>query len=377
MNEKEIGEIRRRLRPEKNTISHICGCYVNEKREVVSQFDQPILRMTAEETESYLALFKRSLSGTVGKNLIDVEFATRQVAEGDEHKLLMTLRDSDLRDENAVKALYDRVIQSLNMDGSYVILLAHDTYDVPYRGGDGQRMDDASAEVYSYVVCSVCPVKGVKPALRYDFSDSVFHSRDGGWVISAPETGFLFPAFDDRSADLYHALYYCHDAGENHQELADAVFRAKIPEPAAQQGETFRTVLEETLAEECRYDVVQGVGDQMVRRIEEHKENRDSDPPTVTAREMREVLENCGVSPERAEAFESRYGESVGSDAAVSPQNLVDTKQMEIRTPDVVIRVSPERSDLIETRVINGTKYLLICAEEGVEVNGVHIRIED
>lgn len=376
MNEKEIGEIRRRLRPEKNTISHIRGCYVNEKREVVSLFDQPILRMTAEETESYLALFKRSLSGTVGKNLIDVEFATRQVAEGDEHKLLLALRDSDLRDEDAVKALYERVIQSLNMDGSYVILLAHDTYDVPYRGGDGRRMDDASAEVYSYIVCSVCPVKGVKPALRYDFSDSVFHSRDGGWVISAPETGFLFPAFDDRSADLYHALYYCHDAEENHQELADAVFRAKIPEPAARQGETFRTVLEETLAEECRYDVVQGVGDQMVRRIEEHKENRDSDPPTVTAREMREVLENCGVSPERAEAFESRYGESVGPDAAVSPQNLVDTKQMEIRTPDVVIRVSPERSDLIETRIINGTKYLLICAEEGVEVNGVNIRIE-
>ena len=229
MNEKEIGEIRRRLRPEKNSISHICGCYVNEKREIVSLFDQPVLRMPAEEAESYLTLFKRSLSGTVGKNLIDVEFATRQVAEGGEHKLLMALRDSDLRDVDAVKAFCGQVIQNLTIEGGYVILLAHDTYDVPYRAKDGERMDDASSEVYSYLMCSICPVKGVKPALSYDFADSIFHSRDGGWVISAPELGFLFPAFDGRSANLYNALYYCHDISENHREFADAVFHAEIP----------------------------------------------------------------------------------------------------------------------------------------------------
>lgn len=376
MNEKEIGEIRRRLRPEKNTVSHICGCYVNEKREVISMFDQPVLRMSAEETEAYLALFKRSLSGTVGKNLIGVEFATRQVAEGDEHKLLMALRDSDLHDIDAVKAFYDRVIQNLTIEGNYVILLAHDTYDVPYRAKDGQRMDDASSEVYSYIVCSICPVKGVKPALSYDFDDSIFHNRDGGWVVSAPALGFLFPAFDNRAANLYNALYYCHDLKENHREFADAVFHAEIPMPAAAQKETFQSVLEESLAEECNYEVVQSVSDQMTRRIEEHKEDKDSDPPTVTVREMRSVLESCGVSPERAEAFEDRCGESFGADSAISPQNLVDTKQMEIRTPDVVIKVSPERSDLIETRVINGTRYILICAEEGVEVNGVNIRID-
>lgn len=376
MNEKEIGEIRRRLRPEKNTVSHICGCYVNEKREVISLFDQPVLRLSAEETEAYLTLFKRTLSGTVGKNLIDVEFATRQVAEGEEHRLLMALRDSDLRDADALKAFYNQVIQSLTVEGNYVILLAHDTYDVPYRAKDGERMDDASSEVYSYIVCSICPVKGVKPALSYDFSDSIFHNRDGGWVVSAPELGFLFPAFDGRSANLYNALYYCHDVRENHREFADAVFHSEIPMPAAAQQETFRTTLEETLGEECRYDVVQGVSDQMTRRIEEHKENKDSEPPTVTAQEMRTVLESCGVSPERAEAFEDRCSESFGADSAISPQNLVDTRQMEIRTPDVVIRVSPERSDLIETRVINGTKYILICAEEGVEVNGVNIRID-
>ena len=376
MNEKEIGEIRRRLRPEKNTVSHICGCYVNEKREVISMFDQPVLRMSAEETEAYLALFKRSLSGTVGKNLIGVEFATRQVAEGDEHKLLMALRDSDLHDVDAVKAFYDRVIQNLPIEGNYVILLAHDTYDVPYRAKDGQRMDDASSEVYSYIVCSICPVKGVKPALSYDFDDSIFHNRDGGWVVSAPALGFLFPAFDNRATNLYNALYYCHDLKENHREFADAVFHAEIPMPAAAQKETFQSVLEESLAEECNYEVVQSVSDQMTRRIEEHKEDKDSDPPTVTAREMRSVLESCGVSPERAEAFEDRCGESFGADSAISPQNLVDTKQMEIRTPDVVIKVSPERSDLIETRVINGTRYILICAEEGVEVNGVNIRID-
>ena len=179
MNEKEVGELRRRLRPEKNSITHIRGCYVNEMGESVAQFDQSLALMTQEETETLLALLRRTLSGTLGKNLLDLSFETRQVVEGEEHRRLMRLRDTALKDEEAVEEFFQLVRQSLTLEGNYLILLVYDRYDVPYRAKDGERQEDAAAEVYSYLLCSICPVKQTKPALSYHVRENEFHNRRG------------------------------------------------------------------------------------------------------------------------------------------------------------------------------------------------------
>ena len=193
--------------------------------------------------------------------------------------------------------------------------------------------------------------------------------------MSAPELGFLFPAFQDRSANIYSALYYTRDIAENHKEFVDAVFRSEIPLPAAAQKEAFQSILGETLAEDCKYDVVQAVHDQLSGMIEEHKTNKEAEPLVVSKNTVKRVLENCGISESRVEAFDEKYDAEFGPDTDISPRNIVDSKQFEVCTPDVTIRVNPERSDLLETRVIDGKKYILIRAEEGVEVNGVRIHI--
>ena len=377
MNEKEIAEIRRRFRPDKSNISHVRGCYVNEKREIISQFNQSLAITSQEETDKLLGILKKTLSGTLGKNLIDISFDTNQVVHGEEHKLLMALRDSSLGDEEAVQAFFQRVIQGTVLEGNYLIVLACDTYDVPYRSKDGERLEDASTEVFSYFLCGVCPLKQTKPALSYYFSDCMFHSLDADLIVCAPELGFLFPAFDDRSANIYNALYYTRDAAENHPEFVDAVFRTQIPMPAAAQKETFASVLGETLEEECSLEVVQSVHEQLCEMIEEHKANKEEEPLLIGKNTVRQVLAACGVSKPHVEAFGERYDTAFGEDLDLSPRNLVDTKQLEISTPSVQIKVDSQRGDLIETRVINGIKYLLIRADEGVEVNGVEIRITE
>lgn len=376
MNEREVSELRRRLRPEKNNITHICGCFVNEKREVVSLFSQSLTMMPQEEAEAYLSLLKRTLSGGLGKNLIDIAFTTRQVADSDEHRLLMALRDSELRDREVVQAFCRKIIDSLTMEGGYLILLARDVYDVPHRSDDGERQDDQSDEVFTYLVCAICPVKAARPTLSYSMDENVFHTREGGWVAAAPEAGFLFPAFDQRATNLYNALYYTRDTADSHPELVDALFRTQPPMPAAVQKETFQTILGDTLAEECSYEAVQSVHDGLRSRIEAHKESRSPEPLTVSREDLRDVLRDSGVSEDHVSFFEQRYEAAFGPDAGLSPKNLVDDRQFEIKTPDVTIKVNPDRSDLIETRVINGTRYILICADEGVEVNGVPIRID-
>lgn len=376
MNEKEIGELRRRFRPDKSNITHIRGCYVNEKREVVSEFDQSLTLMSEEEAERFLAVLKRTLSGTLGKNLMDLTFSTRQVAEGDEHKLLMALRNSALQEEGAVQEFFRRVIQSLSLEGNYLILLAHDSYDVPYRSKDGERQDDASSEVFTYILCSICPVKATKPALSYYVQENEFHNRGPDWLVAPPELGFLFPAFDDRSTNLYNALYYSRDIEEIHGEFVDAIFKSEIPMPAAEQKETFQELLGDTLEEDCCLEVVQTVRGELCAMIEEHKLNKEEEPLVISKHTVKAVLKSCGVKEDHVTAFEERYDEAFGEDASLSPRNLVDSK-VEVRTPDVTIQVNPDRGDLIETRVINGAKYILIRADEGVEVNGVNICITD
>ena len=375
MNEKEVSEIRRRFKQDKSNITHIRGCYVNDRREIVSEFDQSLALMSQEESEKFLAILKRTLSGTLGKNLIDISFTTEQVIKGDEHKLLMALRNSSLRDEATVSAFFERVIGSTTLEGSYLILLAHDTYDVPYRTKDDERQDDASSEVYSYILCSICPVKQTQPALSYSVHENEFHNRKLDWIVAAPELGFIFPAFDDRSTNLYHSLYYTRDIKVNHEEFVEAVFKSQVPMPAAEQKERFQAILGETLAEDCSYEVVQGVHEQITEMIEEHKSSKEKDPLLLSKNKVKSLLQSSGVSPDKLVAFEEHYDAQFGAEMELCPQNIVDHKQLTLRTPDVTVQVNPERSDLVETRVLNGAKYLLIRIEEGVEVNGVDIQI--
>jgi len=375
MNEKEVAEIRRRFRQDKSNITHIRGCFVNEKREIVSEFDQSLALMSQEESEKFLAIIKRTLSGTLGKNLIDISFATQQVVDGEEHKLLMELRDSSLKDENAVQAFFQRVIQTINLEGHYLILLAHDTYDVPYRSKDGGKQDDASSEVFSYILCSICPIKPTQPALSYYVVENEFHDRKADWIISAPELGFMFPAFDDRSANIYNTLYYTRDTKENHAEFIDAVFKTDIPMPAAAQKEVFQSMLGDALADDCSYEVMQSVHEKLCGMIEEHKVNKEADPLTISKSTVKSVLKSCGVSDSNVSAFDEKFDAEFGADVKISPRNIIDTKKFEVRAPDVTIQVNPERSDLLETRMINGSKYILIRVDAGVEVNGVNIHI--
>lgn len=375
MNEKETAELRRRFKPDKSNISHVRGCYVNENREIISQFDQSLGRMSEDDSAMILSTLRRTLSGKIGKNLIDLSFATRQVVDSDEHRLLMALRDSALADEEAVQGFFRKAIDALDIEGNYLILLTRDAYDVAFRSSDGEKQADAGSETFTYILCSVCPVKMTKPALSYRANENSFGHLPIDWVVSAPEAGFLFPAFNDRSTDLYGALYYSRDTAANHQDFVDAIFRVEPPMPADTQKETFQSILADSLSEDCSLSVVQGVQGKLREMVEVHKESGEVEPLVVSQRAVKQVLAECGVSPDHAETFEARYAAEFGDGRALSPGNLVDLRRTEIKIPDVTIQVSPQREDLVETRVIDGVKYLLIRADEGVEVNGVPIQI--
>ena len=375
MNSREINELRRRLTPDNNNLTCIRGCYVSEKKEIISLFRLSPVSLPQEECEKYLSLLKKALSGTPGKNLVDIAFANEAVGNSDEHRLLMALREDALADDDMAQVFFQRVMDGVQLEGGYLILLAHDAYDVPFRSQGAERDGEQSDEMFRYILGAVCPVKLSRAELAYSAGDNLFHPADPNWVVGAPEVGFLFPAFDGRSANLYNALCYTRDTAQSHEGFVNAVFGAAPPMPAAEQKEAFREILQDTLAEECSLEVVQTVHEQLCGQIAEQKHDREAPPLKVSAPQIRQALEVCGVPEERVSAFEQRYQEQFGGGMDVSAVNVVDTRQFEVRTPNVIIRVAPDHSDLVETRVINGRRYILIRAEEGVEVNGVNVSI--
>lgn len=377
MNNKEIGEIRRRLRRERSNITALYGCYVNENKEIITQFRQSTAIMPENESDKYYALLRRALSGTIGKNLIDISFKTSQVAGSPEHQLLMDLRKSTLKDEELLASFYQKIIDSVELESNYLILIGCDSYDVPFKSKDDEMQRDASEETYTYLICAVCPVKQTKPNLHYVAEEKIFHDGAMNQMVSAPAIGFLFPAFDNRATNIYNALYYTHDTKQGQDAFVEAIFNTPVPKPAAEQKKSFEALLTTSLGEECSMDVMQTVHEQLCQRIELHKESKVPDPLLVSKDDVREVLTSCGVSEESVAKFSVDYDEVFGFETDLHPKNIIDNKRFEVKTPDVSIKVDPTRTDLIETRIIGGVKYIMICADEEIEVNGVNIHIKD
>lgn len=374
MNEKEVAEIRRRFNPQKTNITSVHGCYVNENREIVAEFNQPLAALTQDETEAMLALLKKLLSGGLDRNLIDIEFSNELVLGGEEHKRLLTLRDSALCDESALKALFSDIIETVRVEGAYLILAAADNYDVFTYREDGKK-DEDSTELFKYFLCGVFPVKMTKPQLSFAAFDNTFKNIVANSVITAPLLGFMFPAFDDRAANIYNTLFYTKDSAANNSEIIDRLFKAEPPMPAAEQRETFNSLLNGVTNDENNLEIIKNIQDEIGGMITEHKESKEREPLAVSRDDICDILRSSDMADEKIETFKAGFDESFGEKARLNPQNLVETKRLELTGADISIKINPERSELVETRVIDGVKYILIRADEEIEVNGVPINI--
>ena len=375
MNERELREIKRRFRPERSNISAIRGCFVNENKQILARINQSLAMSGETSSERLLSVMKKALSGALGTNLFSIEFRTSDVERSEEHKLLMRLRSSGLSDEGALDEIYRKIIESVNIEGNFAILLAEDNYDVITRREDGGESE--SSGIYTYVVCAVCPLNNIEGGLGFKEGDASFHALMSSLVLQRPECGFLFPAFDERKSNIYGALFYTRSIKENHGELVNRIFGKVAPMPPAAQKASFGEALCTALGDECELDTLRSVHTQISEMVEAHKEAKIPEPLTLSAEVIKTVCLNAGVDGERAEQLRERIDTSFGKGAAITPKNIINTKQYELRTPDVVIKVNPDRRDLVTTEIINGQKYILIKAEEGVELNGISVKCKE
>ena len=374
MNQKDLREVRRRVRPEHNSVRSIYGCFVNGGREIIADFEESVGLLSEDESERYFSLIRKTLSGGLGRTLRDISFASRQVMESAEHQLLSALRKSELKDPELRRSFYESMINSIDMgDENYAILMIFDSYDVPHR--DDKDSEDTGGDVYRYILCCVCPVKTGKAELGYDAAAKSFHTAALGQILTSPSFGFLFPSFEERSTNIYGALFYSRDVNDAHEGFIDAVFKTTVPMPAGEQREKFQEIVSSSLGEKNSFDLVQGIHEQLSERIILYKESKDPEPMKMSAEEMIEIVENSGANDRQIEDFRKSCRETLGEDGVFSPANITDPKKMVIETPEIRITVDPQYSHLISTELIDGRKYILIAADNGVEINGIGVEI--
>lgn len=418
MNKKDVSELKRRLKKESCTITRMCGCYVDSERNRVVKLDETFLNLDEEEFFKYLEIAKKTLSGTIGNNLLELPFPMEEEAPGGRQQFLMALRSSSLLQEELLERFYDLVIDNYEYAGNYLILIFHDAYDVITKTSDNNKIDE-SEEVYEYLIGAVCPVSLSKPGLGYRADQNRIGPRVRDWVVGMPESGFIFPAFTDRSADIHAVMTYHKNAKEPHAEFMENILGCTARRTATEQKMAFASIVKKALggdedaSREVFYHIQEGLSDMAQETGEEEPEEQ----ARLTPKQIGEIMAQSDV-PENAAAMIEHSYEKEFEDEVPFLENLIDEKAVEaagklrqnkelvqkvaslqqqledtrmlipdpkpedaptgdIKTYDVILRVKPEKAAQIKSQVIGGQKCLVIPLEEDehAAINGVNTKV--
>lgn len=419
MNKKDILELKRRFKKDACTFTRMCGCYVDADRNKVTTIGETFLNLEEEEFYKYLEITKKVLSGTVGNNILELEFPTAEEAPGGRQQFLMGLRESALKSDELLDAFYDLVIDSYDYVGNYLILIFHDAYDVMTKTSDNNKLDE-SEEVYEYLLCAICPVTLTKPGLGYREDENRIGPRIRDWVVGVPDTGFVFPAFTDRSTDIHSVMFYTRDTKTPHAEFMESGLGCGTKLTATEKKLTFQNIVKEVIDDEEEGENlflnIQGNLNDMIPVTED--ETVELEPVIMTSNAIAEVLTESGVAEEQVAVIEKVYEDVFGEELPEAEQ-LVDPKLVEangkrkeklelvqqvaslkqqleetrtlpvtpseddeddvpaVKTYDVILRVKPEKVGQIHSQVIDGQKCLVIPMDEDehAAVNGVNTTV--
>ena len=327
MFKREITEIKKTMSPQECNISRIRGCCVNGEKEILSSFGDTFLSLPEEEVFKYYEIFKKTLSGKIGKNVHNLDIPLAAEKEDGEQEFMMRLRKSELKDDELVEEFFQNIIDTYDIVGNYAIILAYGSYDIPGKTSDNATLNDASDEVFRYLLCSICPMSLDKPGLAYNEEAKTVENRKRSWNVEMPTHGFLFPAFNDRSTDIHAALCYTKKSIDKQTVFFRTMFGATMPESAEEQKQMFETVVEKTFGAAPEFAIVKSVNDNLARIAEEKKDQNNGG---MNKDELRSIFEESGADETDLETFDRIYDEVVGKGKELLPDNVLNASKLEI-----------------------------------------------
>lgn len=405
MTKRDILELRRRFQKKGCTFDKLCGCYVNGTGQILLKFQETFSDLEEDEYYKYLEIAKKVLSGTLGNNLLELEFAPAPQPEESHQAFLLALNSSKLENEDLLDRLYEQIIQNHPCEGNFLILIFHDIYDVMVKTSDRGKLDE-SQEVYEYLLCAVCPVELSKAGLGYREEENRIGCRVRDWVVSPPSLGFVYPAFCERSRDVNRITYYVKNPKEPQPGFMEEVLGCTSQRTAAEEKLAFQTIVEDAFAgqEREQENAFLRLQKNLSEIVGEEEEGFEQPPIPLTAQAVDQILEDAEIPEENRTYMQRALADRFGETPAVV-QNLIDSKAVEenarreqtIRlekqistlreqlaeqgTPaegaPIQMQLPPEKAEEIRLELAGGQRYLMIPLEEEetVFINGVDTKL--
>ncbi len=372
MDKKGIAEVKKCFKKEDCRIDRMVSCFVNEEGEVISRFSDSFYALEDKELFKYCELFKQSLSGKLGRNLYTLAFPLEEENEGGKQQEFYQLLQSELKEEALYDAFFEKVRKDYPIPGKHLLLLAHGVYDVPKKTTDGLVLEDASENVYSFLLFALCPVSLLKEGLCFDQQSDSFISRSEDFVVQKPEISFLYPAFHDRGSDIHELLYRCKKREDSLDSLPETLFGTPLPMGEKQQKNCFSKLVEEILQEDCTFENVRLLQEELAEL--QNKENEEEREQSLPKNQVKALLEKAGATEEQLLNFSSLYDEELGEkNESLFLENLADST-LRLDSDNVHLRIKNEVSAILESRIIDGKEYLLLPISDNLECNGISIR---
>lgn len=369
MNKKEVLEIKKIFTPANCCITRIAGCYVDAEKEKRMENVSQFLTLPEEEAFKYFTIFKNALSGKLGKGLLNTPIALKEEESGGAQNFMLKLRNSKLNDTNLVEEFFDKIIENYWTTENYYIILTHCMYDVPGKTSDNLSMEDASEEVFEFLLCSICPVSLSKEGLSYDTENNRFQNRIRDWIVDKPAHAFMFPAFNDRSTDIHEALFFSKKADDVQIDMIEKVLGAEIPLTEDVQKKAYQYIMQNVFGDDLTLEKQQAVDIELLALFEENEN------PSIGEPELKKILENSGADDTKMERYEDIYQTAVGKSHEMQVSNMIDNKSTVIKLANATIKVDADRMDIVSSRKIDGRNYVLIEADSSVEMNGIEVKL--
>lgn len=289
MDKRGILELKKRINAEECSFTKIAACYVNFDKNTITKMNQRFLTLEEEEYHKYLDILKKVLDKRIKE-----KFLTLEINSGDTQNSLIALVNSGLNSEEILESFYDAVKEKLDIEGNYLIVLVHDAYDVPKCSKAGENQDE-SEEVYEYVIGAICPVQMSKAGLGYNYENNTIKSRVRDWVVAVPECGFIYPAFEDRSADIEKIGFYTKNSKQPHHEVITGILGCKDQYTSVEYKCEFeRSILRACRSEELTEEYLRKINYELSILMEEQGE----DEVEISVDDMGQILENAKVPKE-------------------------------------------------------------------------------
>jgi len=373
MNKKEILELRKTFRPEECNISRIATCYVTSEKEKILEKSQAFLSLPEEEAFKYFDILKQALSGTVGKNLYTLK--TNSIHPADESpQKLETLRKYHMNDEGMLTDLFDSIIGSYDSSENYLIIVVNGLYDIPGVTSDDQELEDASDEVYSYILTCICPVELDKPGLSIDCTKPAILDKERDWMVKNPVNALLYPAFTDRATDIHHALYFAKKAENSQDDFLKELIGSEMMLSDKEEHEWFLDTLNHAHEEQMPLETAKEIHTKLVEKSLE-KENLSS-AGMLSKKELLQVIDK-ELNADQVKDIDEDYDKTVGKENDITIKNLVNPKKMVIQTGTAKVEINSDYADMVETKRIDGRLYLAVpLTSNDILVDGCAVRTE-